>query len=339
MTTESDLAAGPDGAVGARPRIFSGIQPSGIVHLGNDLGAVRNYVRLQAEYEAIYCIVDYHALTSTHDPHVLRTRTREMAASLLALGLDPERCTLFVQSHRPEVTELAWLLTTVTPVSWLERTPTYKEKKEHQPDDVNHGLLAYPVLQAADIIIYKASLVPVGRDQAAHLELSREIVRAFNNRYGKTFPEPKAVYTDAPTVLGTDGVRKMSKSAGNTIDILGPPEVIRKQVMSMVTDTQRILRTDPVRPEVCNVCQLQRAFGDDFESLWDGERTARTGCVDMKRLLADRITERYAEARDRYLDLMSDGDRVDEILAAGAERIRPIAQATMAEVRDKMGLR
>ena len=144
-----------------------------------------------------------------------------MAASLLALGLDPERCTLFVQSHRPEVTELAWLLATVTPVSWLERTPTYKEKKRDQPDDVNHGLLTYPVLQAADIVIYKASLVPVGKDQAAHLELSREIVRAFNARYGETFPEPQAVYTEAPTVLGTDGVRKMSKSVGNTIDVLG----------------------------------------------------------------------------------------------------------------------
>jgi len=278
-------------------------------------------------------------LTSTHDPAALRTQTREMAASLLALGLDPDRCTLFVQSHRPEVTELAWLLTTVTPVSWLERTPTYKEKKEHQPDDVNHGLLAYPVLQAADIVIYKASLVPVGKDQAAHLELSREIVRAFNARYGQTFPEPKAVYTEAPTVLGTDGVRKMSKSVGNTIDVLGPPELIKKQIMSMVTDTQRVLRTDPGRPEVCNVCQLQRAFGDDYESLWDGERTARTGCVDMKRILAERITERYAEARDRYANLMAHPDRIDEILAVGAERIRPIAEATMIEVREKMGLR
>jgi tryptophanyl-tRNA synthetase len=323
----------------ARPRIFSGIQPSGIVHLGNDLGAIRNYVRLQFEYEAIYCIVDYHALTSTHDGDVLRSRTREMAASLLALGLDPERCTLFVQSHRPEVTELAWLLATVTPVSWLERTPTYKEKKELQSDDVNHGLLTYPVLQAADIVIYKASLVPVGKDQAAHLELSREIVRAFNARYGETFPEPQAVFTQAPTVLGTDGVKKMSKSVGNTIDVLAPPEVIRKQVMSMVTDTQRILRTDPGRPEVCNVCQLQPNFGDDYESLWEGERTARTGCVDMKKVLSDRIIARYADARERFLELMADQSKVDEILAAGAERIRPIAEATMAEVREKMGLR
>ena len=339
MTTDQAIAPASRDAPASKPRIFSGIQPSGVVHLGNDLGAVRNYVRLQSEYEAIYCIVDFHALTSTHDGDVLRLRTREMAASLLALGLDPDRCTLFVQSHRPEVTELAWLLATVTPVSWLERTPSYKEKKATQPDDVNHGLLTYPVLQAADIVIYKASLVPVGRDQAAHLELSREIVRAFNARYGETFPEPHAVYTDAPTVLGTDGVRKMSKSVGNTIDILASEDVIRKQVMSMVTDTQRILRTDPGRPEVCNVCQLQRSFGDDFEDLWEGERTARTGCVDMKRLLADRIVARYAEARLRYTELMAEPARVDEILAVGAERIRPIAEATMADVREKMGLR
>ena len=339
MTTELAPAPAPLEGPGAKPRIFSGIQPSGIVHLGNDLGAVRNYVRLQSEYEAIYCIVDYHALTSTHDAHVLRTRTREMAASLLALGLDPERYTLFVQSHRPEVTELAWLLATVTPVSWLERTPTYKEKREQQSDDINHGLLTYPVLQAADIVIYKASLVPVGKDQAAHLELSREIVRAFNARYGDTFPEPQAVFTEAPTVLGTDGVRKMSKSVGNTIDVLAPAEVIRKQVMSMVTDTKRILRTDPGRPEVCNVCQLQRSFGGDYESLWEGERTARTGCVDMKKVLADRIIARYADARERYLTLMANPVQVDDILAAGAERIRPIAEATMAEVREKMGLR
>ena len=339
MTVELAPAPAPTAAPGPRPRIFSGIQPSGLVHLGNDLGAIRNYAMLQYEYEAIYCIVDYHALTSTHDANLLRSRTREMAAGLLALGLDPERCTLFVQSHRPEHTELAWLLATVTPVSWLERTPTYKDKIATQPDDVNHGLLTYPVLQAADIVIYKATLVPVGKDQAAHLELSREIVRAFNNRYGDTFPEPQAVFTTAPVVLGTDGVKKMSKSVGNTIDILGEPELIRRQVMSMVTDTKRILRTDPGRPEVCNVCQLHRFFGEDYEEIWDGERTARTGCVDTKKLLAQRIIDHYAPARERYLELMAKPAEIDEILAAGAERAAPIAASTMAEVREKMGLR
>ncbi len=339
MTIELAPLPAPVEAPRPRHRIFSGIQPSGAPHIGNDLGAIRNYVRLQAEYEAIYCIVDYHALTSVHDPDRLRRQTREMASALLALGLDPDRCTLFVQSHRPEVTELAWLLATVTPVSWLERTPTYKEKKQNQPEDINHGLLTYPVLQAADIVIYKASLVPVGRDQAAHLELSREIVRAFNARYGDTFPEPQAVFTEAPIVLGTDGVKKMSKSLGNAIDIFAEPEVIRKQVMSMVTDTRRILRTDPGRPEVCNVCQLHRFFGADYEQIWEGERTARTGCVDTKRLLAERIIEHYAPARERYRELMAQPREVDRVLAQGAERIRPIAEATMTEVREKMGLR
>jgi tryptophanyl-tRNA synthetase len=339
MTIDLEPFPAPAEVPPARHRIFSGIQPSGIVHLGNDLGAIRNYVALQWEYEAIYCIVDYHALTSLHDPEAMRTRTRDMAASLLALGLDPERCTLFVQSHRPEHAELAWLLATVTPVSWVERTPTYKEKKAQQPDDVNHALLTYPILQAADIVIYKADRVPVGKDQAAHLELSREIVRSFNGRYGETFPEPQAVFTEAPTVLGTDGVRKMSKSVGNTIEVLADPELIRKQVMSMVTDTKRILRTDPGRPEVCNVCQLHRFFGPDWEEIQEGERTARTGCVDTKRLLADRIVAHYAPARERYLELVAHPERVDRILEDGADRLRPKAEATMAEVRERMGLR
>ena len=343
MTTRTSSAVAAAQSVNARERarerVFSGIQPSGLIHLGNDLGAIRNYVRLQDEYDSIYCIVDYHALTSTHDPEVLRQGVREMAAGLLALGLDPERCTLFVQSHRPEHTELAWLFATVTPVSWVERTPTFKEKRQTQPDDVNHGLLTYPILQAADIAIYKASRVPVGKDQAAHLELSREIVRAFNHRYGETFPQAQAVFTEAPVVLGTDGARKMSKSVGNTIDILAEPDLIRKQVMSMVTDTQRILRTDPGRPEVCNVCQLQPFFGDDYEDLWDGERTARTGCVDMKKLIGERIVRHYAPARERYVELMANPAEVDGILEAGADRLRPQAEATLAEVREKMGLR
>ncbi len=339
MTIELAPSPAPSADRAARPRIFSGIQPSGIVHLGNDLGAIRNYVKLQHEYEAIYCIVDYHALTSTHDADLMRQRTREMAASLLALGVDPDRCTLFIQSHRPEVTELAWLLMTVTPVSWLERTPTYKEKRQNQPDDVNHGLLTYPALMAADIVLYKATVVPVGKDQAAHLELTREIVRAFNARFGKTFSEPQAVHTEAPIVLGTDGVKKMSKSVGNTIDIFADEATVRRQVMSMVTDTQRILRTDPGRPEVCNVCQLHRFFGDDYEEIWDGERTARTGCVDTKKLLAERIVRRYAGARERYLELMASPAEVDGILESGADRLRPLAEATMAEVRERMGLR
>jgi tryptophanyl-tRNA synthetase len=187
--------------------------------------------------------------------------------------------------------------------------------------------------------MYKARHVPVGKDQTAHLELAREIVRAFNRRYGEVFPEPQAVYTESPTILGTDGVTKMSKSLGNTIDVLAEPDVVRRQVMSMVTDTERIYRTQPGHPERCNVCQTHRFFGDDFESIWEGERTARTGCVDTKRLLADRVIEFFAPARERRQELLSRPDYVDDVLAAGAARLAPWAAETMAEVRDRMGLR
>ncbi len=319
-------------------RVFSGVQPSGLPHLGNYLGAFRNYIALQESGDAIYCIVDYHALTSTHDGAHIRRNTTDMAIALLALGLDPEKAILFRQSDRPEHAELAYLLSTVVPVSWVERTPSFKDKKRDQPDDINHALLTYPVLQAADIAIYHARRVPVGKDQAAHLELAREIVRAFNRRYGEFLVEPEAVFTDSPVILGTDGVNKMSKSLGNAIEILADEDVIKKQVMSMVTDTQRILRTQPGRPEVCNVCQLHRFFGADYESIWDGERTARTGCVDTKKLLAERIIGHFAEARERRRDLESRPEYVEEILRAGAERLAPMARETMREVHDRMGL-
>jgi len=319
-------------------RVFSGVQPSGLPHLGNYLGAFRNYIALQEAGNAIYCIVDYHALTSTHDAELIRTNTHEMALGLLALGLDPEKAVLFRQSDRPEHAELAYLLSTVVPVSWVERTPSFKEKKRSQPDDINHALLTYPVLQTADIAIYKARYVPVGRDQAAHLELAREIVRAFNSRYGAVFVEPEAVFTDTPVVKGTDGANKMSKSLGNTIEIFADEATLRKQVMSMVTDTQRILRTDPGRPEVCNVCQLHRFFGDDHETIWEGERTARTGCVDTKQLLAERILATFAEARARRAELAARVGYVEEILRSGADRLAPLAHDTLAEVHDRMGL-
>jgi tryptophanyl-tRNA synthetase len=200
------------------------------------------------------------------------------------------------------------------------------------------GLLDYPVLQAADIVIYKASRVPIGKDQAAHLELSREIVRAFNRRYGPIFPEPQAVFTDAPVVLGTDGVRKMSKSAGNTIPIFAEPDEIRRIVQKMVTDPQRIKRTDPGRPEICNVCQLHRFFGEDYLQIQDGERTARTGCVETKELLAERIIERFRPMRARRQELAADAGHVERVLAAGVAKVRPILEATMDEVRAATGI-
>jgi len=320
-------------------RVFSGVQPSGLPHVGNHLGAFSNYIAMQDGYDAIYCIVDYHALTSTHDAEVIRRSTEEMALGLLALGLDPERAVLFRQSDRPEHLELMWLFASVTPTGWVERTPSFKEKRRTQPDDVNLALLNYPVLQAADIAIYKASFVPVGRDQAAHLELAREIVRAFNGRYGEVFPEPQAVFSDSPIVKGTDGVNKMSKSLGNVIEIFADEDVIRRQIASMVTDTQRERRTDPGRPEVCNVCQLHRIFSpDDYEDIWEGERTARTGCVDTKRLLAERMLAAFAEARERYAELKSKPGVVEEVLRAGAATLAPRAAETLAECHERMGL-
>jgi tryptophanyl-tRNA synthetase len=338
VTQTTARSTPPPGNVPARARVFSGVQPSGLPHIGNYLGAFRNYIAMQETHEAIYCIVDYHALTSTHDGELIRRNGYEMALALLALGLDPEKAVLFRQSDRPEHVELSWLLASVVPVPWVERTPTFKEKKRTQPDDVNFALLSYPVLQAADIAIYKARYVPVGRDQDAHLELAREIVRAFNRRYGEVFVEPEAVYSESPLILGTDGATKMSKSTGNTIDIFAPEETLRRQVMGMVTDTQRILRTQPGRPEVCNVCRLHRFFGDDYETIWDGERAARTGCVDTKRLLADRILATFAEARERRRELESRPGYVEDVLRAGAERLAPLACETLRQCHDLMGL-
>jgi tryptophanyl-tRNA synthetase len=323
--------------VPTRERVFSGIQPSGASHLGNYLGAQANYVALQPQYEAFYCIVDLHALTTVHDGAALRALTHAMALDLLAVGLDPERCALFRQSDVPEHTELSWILSTVVPGSWLERSPTYKDKRQ-QGIQSSAALLDYPVLQTADIVLYKATRVPVGRDQAPHLEISREIVRAFNQRYGPIFPEPKPVYTEAPVVLGTDGVAKMSKSARNTIPIFAEPDEIRRIVMGMVTDPRRLRRTDPGRPEVCNVCQLHRFFGPDYAVIWEGERTARTGCVDTKQLLAERIIGFFREMREKRRTLAENPALVEAILDAGARRVRSIAGETMQQVREAVGI-
>jgi len=320
-----------------RERVFSGIQPSGASHLGNYLGAQKNFVAMQDEFDTIYAIVDYHALTTVRDGAELRRLTHEMVLDLLAVGLDPGRCTLIRQSDLPEHAELAWIFNTIVPVSWVERTPTYKEKRQ-QGIENSMGLLDYPVLQAADIAIYKATRVPVGKDQAAHLELSREIVRAFNRHYGPVFPEPEPVFTEVPVVFGIDGATKMSKSANNTIPIFAEPDDIRRLVMSMVTDPLRIKRTDPGRPEICNVCQLHRFFGDDYLQIQDGERTARTGCVDTKQLLADRIIEFFAPMRAERARLAADPAVVEETLAAGAAKVRPILEATVAEVHEAVGI-
>jgi tryptophanyl-tRNA synthetase len=321
-------------------RIFSGIQPSGELHIGNYLGAIRNWVALQAQHECIYCIVDLHAITQPYDTATLAPRTIEMAVGLLAAGIDPSRSTLFVQSHVPQHAELMWALNTVTPLGELERMTQFKEKSARQ-ESVPAGLLNYPILQAADILLYKADGVPVGEDQLQHLELAREIARRWNARFGvKTFPEPQPLISQARRIMGLDGRAKMSKSLGNTVGVLEPPEAVWEKLRPSITDPARKTRKDPGDPEVCNIFTMHRALSTPEQvSHVDGQcRTAGWGCLDCKRLLADNMIAELAPVRERAAELRAHPERVREVVAAGAERCRAIAAATMAEVRDAMGL-
>jgi len=321
----------------ARKRSLSGIRVTGRFHVGNYLGAGVNYVRLQDEYESYIFVADYHTLTTKPNAHDFADDLYEMVMDLIAIGVDPERTVLYRQSEIPAVAELTLLLSMVTPLSWVQRVPTFKEKVRDQPDNVNLGLFEYPVLQCADIIIVKGDVVPVGRDQAAHLELTREITRRFNRTYGKLFPEPQIVLNpDAPLVKGTDGKAKMSKSLNNVVGVTDDPEVIRKQVHSMVTDTKRVYRSQPGHPKSCNVCAFYKFFFDDWEHYWDLCRKAQIGCNDKKKLLADRIIERFAPFRERRAGLTR--EYIDRVLESGAERAHDVARATMVEVRQAVGL-
>jgi len=324
-----------------RGRVFSGARPTGRQHLGNYLGAIRNYVALQDDYDCVYCIVDLHALTTLEDTSTLREWTYEMALDWLAAGIDPEErdTILFVQSHVPQVTQLHMLLSMVTPLGRLTRLPTFKEKVRQQPENVNYGLVGYPVLMAADITLYKADTVPVGVDQAPHLEFTRDIVRRFNHRYGEVLIEPEAKYTDFPKVLGLDGESKMSKSLGNYIEIAAAPEEIEKRVMTMVTDPQRRRLSDPGRPEICNVYTLHGFYSPaEVEQIAVDCRSADIGCVACKRLLAQNLAEYFAPFRERRAQLAEDPDRVWGILEDGARRASAIASEVMAEVRDAIQL-
>jgi tryptophanyl-tRNA synthetase len=329
----------PESTPQRRLRILSGMQPDGRMHLGNYLGALRNWVNLQDEYDCVYTIVDYHALTTVTNPATIRPAISEMMLDWLAAGLDPERSIIFVQSDVPEVTELHLLFSMTTPVSWLERVPTFKERVEQFPENVNYGLLGYPVLQAADILLYQGDRVPVGEDQVPHIELTREIARRFNHHYGSVFVEPQVLLTDTPRIMGTDGTSKMSKSRGNVIPMTAEPDEIRRIVSTMVTDVERPRRSDPGHPEKCNVCALHRTFSpDDWEEIWTGERTARTGCVDVKKQLAEAVAAYFAPMRQRRAELAARPDTVWEILAAGAERARALARPTLGAAREAMGL-
>ena len=322
-------------------RIFSGIQPSGELHIGNYLGAVRNWVALQHQHESFFCIVDYHAITVMYEPEDLRTRRREMAIGLLAAGIDPERAVLFVQSSVPEHTELAWIFNTITPLGELERQTQFKDKAQRQ-ESVAVGLLTYPVLQAADILLYRADSVPVGEDQLQHLELSREVARRWNARFAPDapfFPEPKALLTPTRRIMGLDGQAKMSKSLGNTVGLLEDPKAVWEKLRPAVTDPKRVRRTDPGTPEVCNIYHLHTAFSAPpvVEEVATNCRTAGWGCIDCKKVLFDSMERELAPMRERAAAVAANPGRVEEVLAAGAERAAVVASATMAETRARMG--
>jgi tryptophanyl-tRNA synthetase len=324
------------------PRIFSGIQPSGELHIGNYLGAVKNWVQLQERHESIFCIVDYHAITVAYEPAMLRRRRREMAVSLLAAGIDPAKATLFIQSQVPEHTELAWIFNSVTPLGELERQTQFKEKSQRQ-ESIAVGLLTYPVLQAADILLYRADLVPVGEDQVQHLELSRVIARRWNSQYGggaDYFPEPQPLLTPSRRIMGLDGQAKMSKSLGNTIGLLETTEEIWAKLRPAVTDPARQKRTDPGTPEICNIYHLHKAFSPPalVETVAVNCRTAGWGCIDCKKALAGSMEQELVPIRRRAEEILRRPQIVDEALAAGAERCRGIARQTMGEVKERMGL-
>lgn len=325
------------------PRIFSGIQPSGELHIGNYLGAVKNWVALQHEHPSFFCIVNYHAITQAFTPAELRRRTREMAVSLLASGLDPARCVVFVQSEVPEHTELAWLFNPVTPVGELERQVQYKEKSAKQ-EQVMAGILNYPVLQAADILLYHADLVPVGEDQVQHLELSRVIARNWNARFSPEapyFPEPQPRLTPTRRIVGLDGQAKMSKSLGNTIGLLETPEQTWDKLRPAVTDPSRQRKSDPGEPDRCPVIYpLHRAFSPPavVSEVEANCRGARWGCMDCKKVLHQHLSAELSPIRERAESLLATPAEVDALLADGASRARVVARATVATVRERMGL-
>ena len=324
-------------------RVFSGIQPSGELHIGNYLGAVRNWVTLQHQHDCLFCVVDLHAITQSYEVSSLAQRTIEMAIGLFAVGLDPQRAIVFVQSHVPEHSELNWLLNTATPLGELERQTQFKDKAQRQ-ESIPAGLLNYPVLQAADVLLYRATLVPVGEDQLQHLELMREIARRWNARFanggGFTFPEPQALLSTAKRVLGLDGQVKMSKSLGNTIGLFDTPETIWEKLKPAATDPARVTRKDPGNPDICNIFTIHQGFSPapTQQLVAHNCRTAGWGCLDCKRVLADNMIATLTPLRERAQQLRAEPGKVSDTLRAGAAKARALARTTMVRVRRCMGL-
>ncbi|MBT4289498.1 MAG: tryptophan--tRNA ligase [Deltaproteobacteria bacterium] len=322
-------------------RIFSGIQPSGDIHIGNYIGAIRNWAQMMDDYECIFCIVDYHAMAGKYDPKILQQRIMEAATVNIACGLDPDRCAFFVQSHVIEHTELTWMFNCVTPIGELQRMTQFKDKSKHQNQNINVGLLDYPVLMAADILIYKAEIVPVGEDQIQHIELCREIARKFNATFGETFPEPQAHLGKHKRIMGLDGKNKMSKSLNNYIGVLDTDDEIWKKLKSAFTDENRIKKTDPGNPDICNIYSLHDALSeaDTISEVNQDCRKGRIGCVDCKKKLHQSLSFHLTPIRDKADFLFNNPDKVQEILKQGAMKSKKIAEETMREVRIKTGFR
>ena len=322
-------------------RIFSGIQPTGEIHIGNYVGAIRNWAQLVNRYECIYCVVDYHAITIGHEATTMQQRILETATVLVACGLTPDRCIVFVQSHVPEHTELTWIFNCITPLGELERMTQFKEKGRRHRQNVNVGLLDYPVLQAADILIYKAGYVPVGEDQIQHVEFSREIARKFNARFGDTFPEPEVLLSTAPRILGTDGKTKMSKSMNNYIGLLEPAEAIWGKLRTAATCEHRQRRGDPGHPEHCNIFTMHEAFSkpDQISLIDQGCRTAGIGCIECKKILFKDMMEEIDPIQSRVKEMNAKPGYIVDVLNSGTSRCKAIVKDVMAEVRAKIGVK
>ncbi|MDQ7788323.1 MAG: tryptophan--tRNA ligase [Thermodesulfovibrionales bacterium] len=324
-----------------KERVLSGMQSSGKLHLGNLVGALSNWVRLQDTYDCYYFIADWHALTTGYaDTSAIKESTRDILINFLAAGLDPEKCTLFIQSRIPEHAELHLLLSMITPLGWLERVPTYKEKQQElkERDLSTYGFLGYPLLQTADIIIYRAKYVPVGIDQVPHLEISREVARRFNYLYKEIFPEPEPLLTEFPKVVGTDG-RKMSKSYDNAIYLSDSPVVVEQKIRTMVTDPARVKKSDPGNPELSPVYQLHKIFSskEEIERVADGCRTAGIGCIECKKILIKNVFGVMEPIWSKRQELLDSPDTLNEIVEQGTEKAKKIARETMHLVREAIG--
>ncbi len=322
-----------------KKRVFSGFRPTGKQHIGNYLGTIQNCITLQEEYDCVYCVVDIHALTTLENTKMLKTDIYEMVLDWLAAGIDPQKSILFIQSHIPQVMELHTIFSMITPLNWLLRVPTFKEKVKTQPQNVNYGLVGYPVLMTADIALYKGEVVPVGEDQLPHLEIAREIVRRFNSTYGFVFPEPQARLTSFPLIMGLDGEQKMSKSYNNHIEMSASPQEILERVRNAVTDPARRYRSDPGHPEICNIYRLHQVFTPTrVEEIASECRSAGIGCVDCKKMLAQAISSSLEPFREKRASLATKPNYITEVLADGASRAEVIANETLKEVKEKMGL-